>query len=276
MRRLLKKQIPFFIGLSALSWQLLFFYVPLFFIVAASFSEQVGYFSTYAFFLRPLYGMILLKSLALGLGTVLLCSLLAYPLAYFLVFRAGRYKLVGLFLLLVPFWTNFLLHMYAWFFVLEREGAVNVLLMHLGIIQEPLALLNNLFSVVIMMVYYYLPFMVLPLYSAFEKIDRRLFEASLDLGASWPQTMRRVLIPLTVSGLQSGVFLVFIPACAEFAIPELMGGDKYMFLGIVVSRYMLGVNTNHLGAAFTLISMLFLLVVALALRWGISRLVRAL
>jgi ABC-type spermidine/putrescine transport system permease subunit I len=125
----------------------------------------------------------------------------------------------------------------------------------------------------VMMVYYYLPFMVMPLYTSLERIDIRLVEASLDLGATWGQTLRRVMLPLTKRGLKAGFFLVYIPSFGEFAIPELMGGDKLMFVGTVISTYILGDETGSLGAAFTLISSVLLLASAILLYWMIDRLI---
>jgi ABC-type spermidine/putrescine transport system permease subunit I len=157
-------------------------------------------------------------------------------------------------LLIVPFWTNFLLHVYAWFFVLEREGFINNLLHATHLIQSPIPFLNSLFATMLMMVYYYLPFMVLPIYSSLEKFDYRLIETSVDLGASWLQTLKRIILPLSIGGIRAGFFLVYIPSFGEFAIPELMGGDKQMFVGSVVARYILGDQTGSLGAAFTVVS----------------------
>ena len=125
----------------------------------------------------------------------------------------------------------------------------------------------------IMMVYYYLPFMVMPLYSSLEKMDSRLIEASLDLGATWSQTLRRVMLPLTKRGLIAGFFLVYIPSFGEFAIPELMGGDRLMFVGTVVSNYILGDETGSLGAAFTVVASILLLASAVCIYWVIDRLI---
>jgi spermidine/putrescine transport system permease protein len=273
-------ELPFSIGVPAMIWQFLFFYLPLTILVISSFVKisELGVFSGFslekiAFFLRPLYFRILLSSFFLALGNTILCLLIAYPLAYFLAFKGKKYKNFFLFLLIVPFWTNFLLHVYAWFFVLEREGILNNLLRAIGLIQEPLHLLNTPFAIMVMMVYYYLPFMVMPLYSSLEKMDIRLVEASLDLGASWGQTLRRIILPLTKRGLKAGFFLVYIPSFGEFAIPELMGGDKLMFVGTAVSHYILGDQTGSLGAAFTAVASFLLLISAIALYWTIDRLI---
>ncbi len=272
-------EMPFAIGVPALIWQVLFFYLPLFLIVVSSviqFSDAgkiAGItFEKLLLFFTPVYMKVIGSSILMALGNVILCLLIAYPIAYFLAFRGRRYKNLLLFLLIVPFWTNFLLHVYAWFFVLEREGFLNTLLRSLGIIDQPLHLLNSMFAIMVMMVYYYLPFMLLPIYSSLERFDYRLMEASFDLGGSWLQTFRRIVLPLTLRGVRAGIFLVYIPSFGEFAIPELMGGDKRMFVGSVVSHYILGEQTGSLGAAFTVVACLFLLLSALILLWITNRL----
>lgn len=272
-------EMPFAIGVPALIWQVLFFYLPLFLIVVSSviqFTESgkiVGItIEKLLLFFTPVYMKVIGSSILMALGNVVLCLLIAYPIAYFLAFRGRRYKNLLLFLLIVPFWTNFLLHVYAWFFVLEREGFLNILLQAIGIIDHPLHLLNSMFAIMVMMVYYYLPFMLLPIYSSLERFDYRLMEASFDLGGSWMQTFRRIVLPLTLRGVRAGIFLVYIPSFGEFAIPELMGGDKRMFVGSVVSHYILGEQTGSLGAAFTVVACLFLLLSALILLWIINRL----
>ncbi len=279
-RRPPTSELPFSIGAPAMIWQVLFFYIPLAILAITSvlkfneFDVFEGFtFEKIFFFLRPLYLKVILSSFLLALGNAILCLLIAYPVAYFIAFSSKRFKNFFLFLLIVPFWTNFLLHVYAWFFVLEKEGFLNNLLRGMGIISEPMNMLNTPFAIMIMMVYYYLPFMVMPLYSSIEKMELRLVEASLDLGASWGQTLRRVILPLTKRGLKAGFFLVYIPSFGEFAIPELMGGDKWMFVGTVVANYILGDETGSLGAAFTVVASIFLLLSAVGLYWAIDRLI---
>lgn len=270
--------LPFSIGAPAIVWQVLFFYIPLLITVFSSilsFSSSGAFekitFSKLSFFFTPVYLKVIGYSLLLAISNTAICLLIAYPLAYFLAFAGKKFRNLLLFLLIVPFWTNFLLHVYAWFFVLETHGFLNNMLRHLGLIQEPIHFLNSVFAIMIMMVYYYLPFMVLPIYSSLERFDYRLIEASLDLGATWMQTFRRIILPLTLGGVRSGVFLVFIPSFGEFAIPELMGGDKIMFVGSVVSHFILGEQTGSLGAAFTVVASIFLLIFAIALYWLINR-----
>ena len=264
-----RKEFPFLVGTSALVWQILFFVIPLFCIIQQAFHGRFGeYF--FAFF-DSVFVAVIARSLWMAFSNSFLCLFFAYPLTYFLAFKAGRLRIPGLFLLIVPFWTNFLLHIYAWFFVLEKNGFLNTLLLSMGLISQPLSLLNTWFSVMVMMVYYYMPFMVLPLYTQFEKFDNRLFEASLDLGASWFQTVRYVLIPATLPGIISGFFLVFVPSFGEFAIPELMGGDKFLCVGSLISYCVLGAETASYGAAFTLMSSLVLIGASIIIYGALAR-----
>ncbi len=281
MKKLFAYEVPFFFGIPAVIWQVLFFYVPLFFIVISSILKvtELGVIEGITFdkillFFSPTYLVVIGSSFLLALSNSILCLLIGYPTAYFLAFTKNRFKNIFLFLLIVPFWTNFLLHVYAWFFVLEKEGFLNNLLRFLGIINTPIHFLNSLFATMVMMVYYYLPFMILPIFSSLERLDRRLIEASSDLGANWTHTFRRILLPLTLSGIRGGFFLVFIPSFGEFAIPELMGGDKQMFVGSVVSHYILGEDTGALGAAFTVVSCALLLASVIILYWLINRIIK--
>ena len=274
-------QLPFAFGIPAFVWQALFFYLPLLFIIISSFIKvsEAGSFDGLTLenirvFLTPTYLKVILSSLLLALGNSLICFLIAFPLAYFLAFTGRKYRNIFLFLLIVPFWTNFLLHVYAWFYVLEHQGFFNILLMKLHIINSPLHLLNSLFAIMIMMVYYYLPFMVLPIYSSLEKFNPSLIEASFDLGSNFWGTLRKIIVPLSSPGIRAGFFLVFIPSFGEFAIPELMGGDKIMFVGTVVSQYILGEGTGSLGAAFTLISAVVLILTSILLYVVLTKLLK--
>lgn len=274
-------ELAFGLGIPALIWQALFFYIPLFLIVVSSFLRisELGKFEGFTLehiklFLTPVYLKVILASLILALSNACICFAIAFPLAYFLAFRGSKYKNFFLFFLIVPFWTNFLLHVYAWFYVLENYGFINNLLLKIGLIQQPLNLLNSLPAIMIMMVYYYLPFMVLPLYTSMERFNYTLIEAAYDLGGSFTSTFRRILLPLTSGGIRAGFFLVFIPSFGEFAIPELMGGDKKMFVGTVVSQYILGEGTGTLGAAFTLLSGICLIIGTIALYFLLTKLLQ--
>jgi len=280
----MKKQasaLPFAIGIPALIWQVLFFYVPLVLIIISSFVKlsSAGKIESFTFehiqlFLNATYLKVIASSLLLALSNAILCFCIAFPLAYLIAFRGRLHRNLFLFLLIVPFWTNFLLHVYAWFYVLENQGFINNILMKLGMIHAPLQMLNSTGAIMVMMVYYYLPFMVLPLYTSLERFNYTLLEASYDLGGSFFATFRRILLPLSGRGIKAGFFLVFIPSFGEFAIPELMGGDKKMFVGTVVSQYILGEGTGSLGAAFTLISGVFLILSTIALYIVLTKLLQ--
>ncbi|MCF7900109.1 ABC transporter permease [Candidatus Babeliales bacterium] len=256
----------FFWGLPAFLWQALFFYVPLAFLIAASFIKQADAVNSAHFTLehyralwQPIYISILLRSFLFASATVILCLIIAYPVAYHLALRVKKYKTVWFALLVLPFWTNFLLLVYAWYFLLENDGIINAMLLGLGLISTPLHLMNTPFATFCGMLYCYLPFMLLPLYSNFERIDDRLLEASYDLGGDYFQTFKRITLPLTLPGIQTGALLVFIPSFGEFVIPALLGGDKTMYVGSVITHYFLTIRNTSLGSAFTLMSTLVLI-----------------
>jgi spermidine/putrescine transport system permease protein len=278
LQRKTRDESPFAIGSPALIWQIVFFYLPLLLMMVSSIfilgeegDIQGLSFENFAPLFSNAHLSIIFSSIILALSTALFSLLIAYPLAHFITFKGGRYKTLMLCFLIVPFWTNLLLHVYAWFFVLEREGFLNTLLMHFGLIQEPIRFLNSLFAVMLMMTYYYLPFMVLPIFSSLERFDRRLLEASTDLGASWRTTFRKVMLPLTLPAVRAGFFLVFIPSFGEFIIPELMGGDKRYFVGNVVSQYVLGDETGGMGAAFMVLSCIALVITVMFIYLGFKK-----
>lgn len=277
IKRRKRDQFSFFIGSSAIVWQLLFFYTPLIYLLISSFFDITTLtFSFKAFVpvIKSAYAKIILNSFGLAFLTSIICLLIAFPLAYFIAFHGKKMRNLFLILLIIPFWTNFLLHVYAWFFVLEKNGFLNTLLINLNVISAPLHLLNSFFAVVIMMVYYYLPIAVLPIYFSLERFDVKLIEASLDLGASFKQTFLRVLVPINWRAIQNSFFIVFIPAFGEFIIPELMGGDRQYFVGNVISLFAFGQSTGQLGTAFTVISVIYLMTVLWGLLWIFKRIPR--
>lgn len=280
-RQAFSQETPFFMALPAFVWQMLFLYGPLAFVVVISFmsiSEDVALSSltlqNYSTLVSPLFWVVIGRSLLLALAAALTCGLLAYPVAYYIALHTQRLKHIFIFFLILPFWTNMLVQVYAWFFVLERNGLVNNVLLATGLIHEPIRLLNTPFAVFIVMVHCYLPFMAMPIYSILERFDKRLIEASLDLGASPWQTFKRVTLPLSWSGLRTGFFLVFVPSFGEFVIPVLMGGGKKMFVGSLISHYFLTAPDKGLGAAFTVLSALVLLIVSLLLNMLFKRVIK--
>lgn len=271
IKRVLREQIPFFLGIPALMWQVLFVYTPLFFVFYLS--VQPAAFDFLNNFFSWHYVWVIARSVGLGLATTFFCVLIGYPVAYWMALCAGKRKNFFIFLLFIPFWTNFLLHIYAWMFVLDRNGVINTILMNMGIITEPLHLLNTMGAVLLVMVYCYTPFMIFPIYTSLEKFDVRLQEASADLGASWWQTIWRVVIPSNRAGLLSGIFLVLVPSFSEFVIPELMGGDRVMLAGSVVAYYTVQAHTASWGAVFTVIVSLVLIILLGLVSWGVRRVI---
>ncbi|MEC8306854.1 MAG: ABC transporter permease [Chlamydiota bacterium] len=257
MRSFIKKEIPLVMALSPLCWQVIFLYVPLFILFLLPFFGG-NLRENWEEIFSPHYFYILWRSLCFALATVILSLLIAYPTAYTLSFSIQRGKVWWVGALFLPFLTNFLLHLASWTFLLEPQGIINGLLLRLALIQDPLPLLHSPFSTLLMMVYYYFPLMVLPLFSCFEQMERSLFEAARDLGAHPKQIMSRITLPLSLPAIRTGSFLVFIPAFGEFIIPELIGGNRSVFAGGVISTYILNADTQHLGMAFTLMSGLFL------------------
>ncbi|APB35304.1 binding-protein-dependent transport systems inner membrane component [Gloeomargarita lithophora Alchichica-D10] len=258
-------------------WLGVFFVLPLGLLVVYSFLTHQGYGNVlwqwtgenYLRLLNPTYGEILLRSVGLALGTTLVCLVLGYPLALWLVSQPRPWRTVLLLLVIIPFWTNFLVRTYAWMVLLGHRGVINALLMGLGIISEPLNLLFTPFAVWIGLVYGFLPFMILPLYSTLEKFDFNLVLAAQDLGANFWQVCYRVLIPLSLRGMGVGCLLVFIPAVGAFVTPDILGGAKSLMVGNLVQNQFLKTLDWPLGAALSVVLMgLILLPIWLYLRLG--------
>ena len=178
-----------------------------------------------------LYWKSYLSSLEIALVSSLLALLIGYPIAYSMAKAPSEWRPTLLMLIILPFWTSFLIRVYAWIGILKKEGLLNMLLMHLGIIDDPLTILNTDVAVYIGIVYSYLPFMVLPLYSSLEKMDDSLLEAATDLGCSPFKAFWLITVPLSLPGILAGCFLVFIPAVGEFVIPDLLGGSNTLMIG---------------------------------------------
>lgn len=212
--------------------------------------------------LEPIYVAIFARSVGLALATTLLCLLLAYPTAYWLALHAPRRRRNLLLVLVVlPFWTSFLVRMYAWIFLLRSEGLVNLTLQALGL--PPLELLYTHTAVLLGQVYGELPFMILPLYATLERLDRSLLEAAADLGASPARTLVRVTLPLTRPGIVAGCVLVFIPSLGAYLAPDLLGGAKTVYVGNLIQSQFAVARDVPFGAALAfLLSLLVLLLLA--------------
>ncbi len=221
--------------------------------------------SNYIFIaLDDLYFQTYLSSLKFAAITTVLCLLIAYPFAYFMARSPADRRPALLMLVMLPFWTSFLLRVYAWKMLLADSGVFNNLAIFLGLISEPVKMMNTPFSLVLGMVYTYVPFMILPLYANLVKMDLRLLEAALDLGATPWQAFWRITVPLSKSGVIAGSMLVFIPCVGEFVIPELLGGPQTLMIGRVLWDEFFS-NNDWPMAATVAVVMVLLIIVPLAL-----------
>lgn len=262
IKNLFKKEKYFFFMTPALVWQVCFFVLPLLFVAQLAIFTDLFQGFTWEYFSEVLYFShfaVIFRSLHLALVTAILCLVFGYPVAYFLALYVDeQYKSPLLFLITLPFLTNLLVQIYAWYFILEKKGILNKVLSIF--IAEPGNWLNSSFAMYLVMFHIYLPFMMMPLYSILEKINVRLIEASLDLGASSSQTFFRVVFPLSIQGIKTGFFLVYVTTFGEYVIPSLLGGQKNFYVGTLISEYFFIGRDWHVGAAFTLLSSIIFVV----------------
>ena len=239
-------------------WMALFVVAPLVLVVVYALTTRDGAFTLDNFSSMLQYASVFGRSFLLaGIATVL-CILLGYPMAYFLARERGRLRSMAMLLIMLPMWMNFLLRTYSWVFLLERNGFFNTLLSTLGL--PKLDIIDTSAAVVLGMVYNFLPFMVLPIFSVIEKIDPRVIEAAQDLGANDRQVFRRIVFPLSLPGVLSGVTMVFIPSVSTFVISKLLGGGMTLLLGDLIEMQFLGAAYNpHLGSAISLVMMVIVL-----------------
>jgi spermidine/putrescine transport system permease protein len=217
----------------------------------------------YTSLFNPVYGQIMIFSLLVGLGTTVFCLLIGYPMAYYIARAPARTRSLLLFLILLPFWTNFIIRIFAWMMILRSGGLLDSVLMSLHITKTSLNLLYTPTAVMIGMVYEFLPFMVLPLYTSLEKIENSLLEAAADLGAPPWKAFLRVTLPLSVPGMIAGTILTFIPAMGMFVVPDILGGAKTILIGNVIRNQFLTARNWPLGAAFSMVLMLLTMVFTL-------------
>jgi spermidine/putrescine transport system permease protein len=252
--------------LPALAWYSVFFLAPLTQMVIISFAQRGPYggvepgfyLDSYQELTSPLYINVFVVTLQMAFIGTLACLIVGYPLAYFLATRAGRYKTTLFLLIIVPFWTSFLIRTYAWETILDPQGVLSEILQ--GITHQPLQILYSPVAIFIGIVYNYLPLMVFPLYVALERMDKRLVEASKDLGAGRFATFRQVTLPLTLPGVMTGCLLVFIPLTGEYLIPTILGGSKNIYMGSLIANQFLEVRDWPFGAALGVTVMALLLV----------------
>ncbi|MEO1160457.1 MAG: ABC transporter permease subunit [Pseudomonadota bacterium] len=263
--------IPFF-------WLLLFFLTPFFIVMVIAVSEaaysippfkiplswealKANISTNFGYLINDsLYYTGYLNSLKIAAISTVLCLLIGYPMAYGIARSSGATRNILLLLVILPFWTSFLLRIYAWIGLLGTNGTINNLLLAIGIIDEPLKMMNTDFAVYIGIVYSYLPFMILPLFANLERLDNTLTEAAMDLGSTPTRTFLDVTLPLSIPGIVAGSMLVFIPATGEYVIPVLLGaGDSPMIGRVLFDEFFL--NTDWPVASAVAIVLLILLVV---------------
>lgn len=241
-----------------LAWSALFIVVPVVMVLFYAFTSGDGQWSL-SNFQRFLTGSTLgtlWRSIRVALWTTLLCLLIGYPLAYLIAQMKTSYRATALTLVVVPMWMNFLLRTYAWVTILSKKGILNTVLGLFGI--EPLDLLYTDGAVMLGMVYNFLPFMVLPIYTVLEKMDRGLLEAAADLGANRTRIFRKVIFPLSMPGVASGISMVFIPAISTFEITALLGGNKMNLIGNVVEQQFTVTGDWNYGSSMAVVLMVFL------------------
>lgn len=262
-----------------LGWLLLFVVVPTLMLVVVSFCERDGLgrviftFSTENY-LRA-FDWMWLKILGISVWyaflTTVICLVLGYPVAYFIGRSSERVRGLLIMLVMIPFWTSFLVRTYAWISILAQEGLLNAALMSLRIVSEPIGFLYTPFAVVLGLVYNFLPFMILPIYTSVEKLDGSLIEAAYDLGARPARVFGQVVLPLTQPGIAAGILLVFVPAIAMFAITTLMGGGTNPTIGEVIQNQFTKARNQPFGAALGVL----LLAIFIFSLWLSTRLRRA-
>ena len=240
----------------------LFTLVPLGIVLWFAFTDKEGRFTVQNLSAILDYAGTFGLSIGLGAVATVLCLLLAYPLAYSISRSGERVQRTMVMIIMLPMWMNFLLRTYAWMTLLEDNGLINQFFRLLGLLgpEESLHMINTNGAVVLGMVYNFLPFMVLPLYSVMTKIDSRVIEAAQDLGSNGFQVLLRVILPLSVPGILSGITMVFVPAVSTFVITKLLGGSKVLLIGDAIETMFIGQGANYnVGAALSLVLMVLIL-----------------
>ncbi len=275
-------------------WLLLFFFLPFVIVLQISLAEPLVAQPPYSALLEwlddavlqirlnlgnyalvwtdDLYRAAFLNSVWVGLVCTFLCLLIGYPMAYAIATAPERWRVPLLMLIILPFWTSFLIRVYAWIGILKNNGLLNNFLISLGIIDEPLTILHTPLAVYIGIVYSYLPFMVLPLYATLSRLDLTLLEAAADLGCRPWRAFVRVTLPLSLSGILAGSLLVFIPAVGEFVIPDLLGGPDSLMVGRMLWTEFFSNKDWPLASALALVLLALLVVPFVALQRWQSRL----
>lgn len=241
-----------------LVWAALFVIIPLIMVAYYAFTDSSGNFSLDSISRLHLYADIILRSILFGAVATVICLIISYPFAYFLAHSSLPVQRTMMMLIMLPMWTNFLLRTYSWMTILEDTGIINSLLARFGL--GPVHMINTAGAVILGMVYNFLPYMILPLYSVMSKLNTSLIEAAQDLGGNKLQVLRRVILPLSVPGIVSGVTMVFVPSVSTFYISQKLGGGKFMLIGDVIEMQFQTAYNYNLGAALSLVLMVLIFI----------------
>ena len=258
-----RRESGLLLAIPTIAWLLVFFVLPLVIVLIVSFMSRgrggvavmpftIGHYQR----TLGIFSIILWRSIGLAALSTIVCLVIGYPLAFFISTRRNRlFQQITLFLVILPFWTNFLIRTFAWRILLGEEGTINGLLTSVGLVGEPIQMLNTQFAVLVGLVYGFLPFMVLPIYASVERFNFRYVDAAHDLGANDLRTFVRVVLPLTLPGVLAGCALVFIPSVGAFVTPDLLGGTKGLMIGNLINNQFGGSGNMPLGSALSIVMM---------------------
>ena len=241
-------------------WAVLFIIAPLLFVVYYAFTDKDGNFTfdNITELAQASYLEIFLRSLCFAFLATVICLIIAYPIAYFMTKASPKTQKILIMLVMLPQWLNFLIRTYSWMALLEDTGIINSLLTSIGL--EPVHMINTSGAVILGMVYNYLPYMIIPLHSVMSKIDTRLLEAASDLGCSHFKVITRVVFPLSMAGVISGVTMVFVPSISTFYISQKLGGGNFDLIGDTIERQFQTAYNYNLGAAMSFVLMIIIMI----------------
>ncbi len=244
-------------------WSAIFIVIPLLLIVFFSFTSKVDgrfvfSFENFQRLFEPIYFTVFIRSIWLAVLSTVSCLILGYPIAYIISKLPIKRRNMLILLFILPMWMNFLLRTYAWMAILGRDGLINTLLGYIGI--GPIKMLYTDGALLPGMVYNFLPFMVIPIYTVLIKIDKNLVNAAYDLGANKAQAFRKIILPLSIPGIISGITMVFMPAVSNFVIPSLLGGGKYMLVGNLIEQQFTTIGNWNFGSALSIFMMILILI----------------
>lgn len=238
-------------------WSVLFIIAPLIMVVYYAFTDSTGAFSLQSIKSIPDYTSTILLSILYGIAATAICLVIGYPFAYFLSKLKFRTQSIMVLLVMLPMWMNFLIRTYSWMTILGDTGIINTALNALGL--GSLKLINTGGAVILGMVYNFLPYMILPIYSVLSKMDRSLIEAAQDLGSNKFQIIKKVIMPLSLPGVLSGITMVFVPCVSTFYITQKLGGGQIVLIGDIIETQFQSANNYHLGASLSLVLMVLIL-----------------